>query len=896
MSDQPRLRAVPEKTQNKRGPSWDDIVALKALLDRERSQGALAHSAAQNPYRIADLSNFAPNTLPKGGHSMAQDDALSMTYAQMTQLYEPRDSNAALNWLGFPYLAELSTRPEYRRLVEGFAREMTRKWIKVISKGDEDKAERVELMERALIKYNVQAHFKWAAETDGYFGRSQLYIDVGTADEVEEQRLPLRNARQKIPKGGLKRFIQVEPMWCYPAAYNTSNPLEEDFYVPQSWYVQGKEVHTSRLLTFVGRPVSDLLKPAYGFSGLSMIQIAKPYVDNWLRTRQSVSDLIHSFSTPVLMTNLMAHLGDTVGEHSELVKRILLWNVLRDNRDTLVIDKEAEDFKNISTPLGGLDHLQAQSLEQIAAVAGMPLVVFLGITPSGLNVSTEGEMVSWTNYVRAFQEFMFGPQLNRAFEVIQMSLWGEIDPDITYEFETMREMDEAQIAAIRKQEADTAMVYVDGGIISPEEERERLSRATNSLWANIDPYDMPEPPAPDDQDGLPGQEPSLESGETPAKPANENSSGLNKPATDRTDIVTSTRRIAFDKGPDNFRESQHPRDEDGKFTSGSGGGTAGGKGGGQTLQAGQRSVAPPEPDDDTEEAETERAEPTAAQQRNLQPASPAGAKGVRTQANGEPLPAHIAAIKIPPGWADVHFNPDPDGALLVVGKDAKGRRTSVYSAKFEAAQAAKKFARVTELATLMPEIETKNTQAMQSDNPRARDAADCLDLIMKMGLRPGSETDTGAKVQAYGATTLLGQHVVQTEQGVRLRFTGKKGVNLDLPVPDQALAEKLLARAQAAGATGQLFGIDEGHLLAHVKGVAGPQFKSKDFRTHLATKTAGQLVNSQPVPKDAKAYKQAVMEIAKTASSKLGNTATICLQSYINPAVFGPWHHLSGLA
>jgi hypothetical protein len=902
VSDTTRLRAVPAEPR-KRGVSWDDIVALKSLLDRDRIERERAFAEDANPYRIADIKNFAPGTLPKGRASMAQDDALLSTYSQMSALYQPRDAGGALAWLGFPYLAELSTRPEYRRLVEGFSREMTRKWIRVISKGDDDKALRVEQMERALERYNVQAHFKWACETDGFFGRSQLYIDVGTADDEDEQRLPLRTAPLKIPQGSLRRFVQIEPMWCYPANYNASNPLKDDFYVPQMWYVQGKEVHTSRLLTFVGRPVPDLLKPAYGFSGLSLIQISQPYVTNWLRTRQSVSDLIHSFSTPVLSTNLMAHLGDAIGDNSELVKRIMLWNVLRDNRDTLVIDKESEDFKNISAPLGGLDKLQAQSLEQIAAVAGMPLVIFLGITPSGLNASTEGELVAWYNYVRAFQEFLFGPQLRRVFEIVQMSLWGMTDPDVTFEFETMREMDEAQVAAIRKTEADTAMVYVDGGIIAPEEERERLARADNSLWSNIDPDVMPEPPM--QEPGMEGGEggaagePSSE-GETPAKPANENT--LDKPATDRTrrivhdtDIVRSTRRLAADE----FREPDHPRDEDGKFTSGSGAVTTGGEGG-SSAPASAPAPSPPKrglPSRKRDGDPNGTSTTPAPRERALQAASPAGEKGVRTQANGEPLPAHITALKIPPGWADVRFSPDPNAHLLVTGKDAKGRPTSIYSLNFMAEQAAQKFARVSELAQRMPEIETKNAEAMQSADPKTRDAAECLDLIMKMGLRPGSETDTGAKVQAYGATTLLGSHVMRTDEGaVRLRFTGKKGVALDLHVPDKDLGERLLQRAQQAGPDGQLFGIDEGQLLAHVKSVAGPQFKSKDFRTHLGTKLAGEMVQSMPVPKDAKAYKAAVMEVAKHASSRLGNTPTICLQSYLNPSVFSSWAHLAGQA
>lgn len=37
------------------------------------------------------------------------------------------------------------------------------------------------------------------------------------------------------------------------------------------------------------------------------------------------------------------------------------------------------------------------------------------------------------------------------------------------------------------------------------------------------------------------------------------------------------------------------------------------------------------------------------------------------------LPAHIKELKLPPGWKHLQFNPDPDAALLGIGRDAKGR-------------------------------------------------------------------------------------------------------------------------------------------------------------------------------------------------------------------------------
>src|SRR5262249_37704416 len=161
----------------------------------------------------------------------------------------------------------------------------------------------------------------------------------------------------------------IEPLWTYPGNYNSTNPLAEDFYRPRSWYVMNREVHASRLLTFVSRPLPDLLKPAYAFGGLSLSQIAKPYVDNWLRTRQSVSDLLHSFSTMVLKTNLAAVLD--AGGAEQMLRRAVLFNQARDNRNLMMIDHDTEDFANVSAPLGSLDRLQAQSQEHMAAVTGI---------------------------------------------------------------------------------------------------------------------------------------------------------------------------------------------------------------------------------------------------------------------------------------------------------------------------------------------------------------------------------------------------------------------------------------------------------------------------------------------------------------------------------------------
>lgn len=257
--------------------------------------------------------------------------------------------------------------------------------------------------------------------------------------------------------------------------------------------------------------------------------------------------------------------------------------------------------------------------------------------------------------------------------------------------------------------------------------------------------------------------------------------------------------------------------------------------------------------------------------------------------DGGELPKQIAKIRIPPAWKDVRYNPDPEAKLLVTGRDVKGRRQAIYSEAFTAQRAQQKFQRVKDLDTQFARVETEIAKDLKAG--QSVEEASALRLIMATGIRPGSDGDTKAAKQAYGATTLLGQHVVRDGNSVRLRFTGKKGVANDILVSDRTVATDLLRRKAKAGDGGRLFKTDSGRLLGYTKSRDGGKFKTKDFRTLLATREATAAVSRAPKPKTEKEYKKAVRTVAKTVAAKLGNTPAVALASYIHPSVFAEWRN-----
>ena len=371
----------------------------------------------------------------------------------------------------------------------------------------DDKSDKIAELKAEIDRLHIKDAFRQCLEIDGFFGRGHLYIDTGATDNPDELKTPLLIEPEKIAKGSLKGVRPVEAVWCYPTNYNSSDPLQVDWFRPSTWMVMGKQIDASRFLTLVGRKVPDLLKPAYSFGGLSMTQMAKPYVDNWLRTRQAVSDAVVSFSTFVLEMNLVEDLMMDGGE--VLFRRAEFFNNLRDNQGLLMIDKKGEGFQNVSMPLGTLDSLQAQSQEQMASVSGIPLVELLGIQPAGLNASSEGEIKTYDENINTAQENEVRDPLTKVVHMVMLSLWGEVDDDLVWDFAPLRSLTDLEAAQKRQTEAETDTSYVNMGAIDASEVRKKLIDDPDSPYQGL----PDEPPAPDPGEmfggmmGMPGMPP-----------------------------------------------------------------------------------------------------------------------------------------------------------------------------------------------------------------------------------------------------------------------------------------------------------------------------------------------------------------------------------------------------
>jgi hypothetical protein len=438
-------------------------------------------------------------------HVLAMDAILPPAYGQNGQ------ASALFSFGGFPgyaFLTQLTQINEYRDISEATAKEMTRKWIKLRTTGDKDRDDIITGLEEEMTRLHVKDHFLWAATMDGFMGHSFLYLDFGNEDP-DELKKPLMIDVAKVKQDSFKRIKPIEPITTYPAQYNADDPTAADYYEPSSWFIYSKEIHASRMLHFCSRPVPDLLKPVYCFGGMSLSQLAIPYVDYWLTTRDSVGRLLKNFSTTVFKTDMSGVLQGT--NYENFRKRVQFYTQCQNNQGVFMCDKETEDFAKVETSLSGLDKLQAQAQEHMASVAKTPLTILFGLSPVGLTATAETDITIFNNHINTMQEAIFRKPLTNLLRIIQLSKFGKIYDDIVFDFVDLVSMNEKDKSAIRTANGTTDVGYINAGVVSPKEVRKRIAGDPESGYDGLD-VNLPEgkmidptkvPPAPG-KGGKPG--------------------------------------------------------------------------------------------------------------------------------------------------------------------------------------------------------------------------------------------------------------------------------------------------------------------------------------------------------------------------------------------------------
>lgn len=501
-------------------------------------------------------------------------------------------------FLGYGTLQQIAQNGLIRACVETTVDDMTRNWIELKREGespqsprqeylaslglqdeqaDEDAQAQLDALTAEMQRLKLQQVFHDAAALVGYMGGCLVYIDTGETDpEMLRQPLHIGTASAELKADRPLRFVPLDPINVFPGLYNSTAPLRAGYFCPRTWWVLGQEVHHSRLLRLVANEVPVLLKPTYNFLGMAQAQVLWDYVMHFQNCRVASERLLGKFSLTVMKTDMANVLTQQAGT-AELDKRIALLVQHRSNDGVQVIDKEAEDIIKLETPLGGVTDIVRQALETLAAINRTPAVKLLGISPSGFNATGESDIRNYYDHILSQQEKVLRPALETVLRILQIRLFGKVDKAITFDFAALSEADSAALANTQKTKADTMAVLLDRQVVSPEECRRRLASDPDSGFSDIDADDLPEPPEEEMGGGMGaemGGEPEPEPGVGRVDDVDKAGAVYGSDAGQDEQVIAD--RLGLDAsrvwlfwgacdGNGNFKEGEHPRDDEGKF-------------------------------------------------------------------------------------------------------------------------------------------------------------------------------------------------------------------------------------------------------------------------------------------------------------------------------------------
>jgi DNA topoisomerase IB len=251
--------------------------------------------------------------------------------------------------------------------------------------------------------------------------------------------------------------------------------------------------------------------------------------------------------------------------------------------------------------------------------------------------------------------------------------------------------------------------------------------------------------------------------------------------------------------------------------------------------------------------------------------------------------ARIDGLAIPPAWDDVWICLDPDGHIQAVGVDAAGRRQYRYHDAWRRKRDRAKFRRLEGFGRALPMLRsTVGDDLHRRGFSRERVLAGTVRLLDGGAMRIGDES-YAKQNGSYGLTTLRREHVRTRGDTVRVRFTGKSGVDQEVDVCDRELA-RLIAGLRRAHREPQLWAwrngggwrpVRRGDVNQHLRTIVGDGYSAKDFRTWHATVLAARTLAEH----DPSEGRRAVRDAYRVVAERLGNTPAVARDSYIDPRV-----------
>lgn len=355
----------------------------------------------------------------------------------------------------------------FARIVDAIPEHATRRWIRISGTGGSKVRDFGKSALDALEDLDAQNKFCEFMRLDRLYGGACMLLGVDDGRAIS-QPIDVNNIRSVD-------FLNVLSRWEISVDEIDRDPTSATFRQPLSYTLGTKRVHSSRVLRLTGIQISDRI-PRPGGWGYSVGEHVYDAIRRFGIIYDYMEALFKDLSQGVMkIKDLSLLLSGDVGCNELLIKRLELLNYTSSAFNAVLLDDDETYERRQATFTGIRDGIIAV-MDELAAVAEMPLSILFGQPPAGLSTDDSAGRIAFYDSIANKQRKLLRAPINRVLELIFASRKIKAVPkDWFFEFLSLTEPTDMEQAEKRKLEADTSVVLVNGGIIDAEEARTALS-------------------------------------------------------------------------------------------------------------------------------------------------------------------------------------------------------------------------------------------------------------------------------------------------------------------------------------------------------------------------------------------------------------------------------------
>lgn len=230
-------------------------------------------------------------------------------------------------------------------------------------------------------------------------------------------------------------------------------------------------VHESRIMKFDGPliPLRERISNRYWND--SYLQSVYERIRGLGEAYAGLETIISEFIIGSLQIENLAGMIAS-GQDGLAMARLSLLDRSKHIMNTLLMDKE-ETYNRQSASVSGLKELIDALVLGISCGAGIPVTVLFGQSPAGLSATGASDLRRYYDKIQGLQQQIMADPIEKLTRYIQLSknsaFKGRELEDWQIEFPTLWSLTELEEADRRSKQASADAIYLDRGVVTPEE-------------------------------------------------------------------------------------------------------------------------------------------------------------------------------------------------------------------------------------------------------------------------------------------------------------------------------------------------------------------------------------------------------------------------------------------